>query len=366
MLFALAFLLALASARMSGDHAKTKDYITVCNNGENELILASAIDGFLSAHASSSITLGPCQKSYPSADVSRVCFPDGIVDNDDDACGEDYCVGLSIPCYNGPKLLAGVGECRFGTRTCVRKGKLSACTGAVYPKKEKCNYRDMDCNGKVDDGFETGTACTVRRGQCIANGVWQCSDNGERAVCSADSLPVPSSSSGCNKENEAWYTCAKSTTDIPYMSIMARNMERHRSELDAAESAAALASRHKTNSEVYNIELFLGEMDIWLEHNVPASHIITKMELRLKFGDRSSNADITPDACQRMKDGGFVRSALESAAAEAGISTASGALSSMKIRVEHYDARCANDFCADGVTLKTCSAERVFGGNCSQ
>ena len=58
-------------------------------------------------------------------------------------------------CQNGSTKQCGpatdVGECQFGTATCTN-GNWGQCIGAVYPSTEKCNYKDDDCDGTIDNG----------------------------------------------------------------------------------------------------------------------------------------------------------------------------------------------------------------------
>ncbi len=77
---------------------------------------------------------------------------DGI-DNDCDG-RIDNMKGTSAPlkraCYTGPKDTRGKGECKDGVQICQKK-HWGICKGSVLPKKEICDAKDNDCDGKIDE-----------------------------------------------------------------------------------------------------------------------------------------------------------------------------------------------------------------------
>ena len=85
--------------------------------------------------------------------------------------------GATQPCYSGPAGTQGMGLCVGGTQTCA-EGKWGACTGEVLPATEACNGTDDDCNGQVDDGFQSITcgkgACQVMVDGCVGGMVPPC------------------------------------------------------------------------------------------------------------------------------------------------------------------------------------------------
>lgn len=57
------------------------------------------------------------------------------------------------PCYSGPPGTQNVPECRSGSQVCDARGYWAkACLGEVDPQPERCNGKDDDCDGTVDDG----------------------------------------------------------------------------------------------------------------------------------------------------------------------------------------------------------------------
>ncbi|MDX2019567.1 MAG: MopE-related protein [Deltaproteobacteria bacterium] len=54
--------------------------------------------------------------------------------------------------------------------------------------RELCDGKDNNCDGKVDENFGVGLACTVGLGACQNSGKMQCAPDGQRALCAGAPL----------------------------------------------------------------------------------------------------------------------------------------------------------------------------------
>ena len=90
-------------------------------------------------------------------------------------------------CYSGTPETKGKGTCQEGKKTCKDDGSgFSKCTGEVLPKKETCNNKDDDCDGKTDEDFANlGKSCTKGTGGCKATGKYACKSDGSSTECDA-------------------------------------------------------------------------------------------------------------------------------------------------------------------------------------
>jgi len=96
-----------------------------------------------------------CQEGYLHCQghrgpVSEVC--DGL-DNDCNGTIDDQIPNqTALVCYDGPPQTLHVGECRAGIKYC-QSGAFGICDGQILPTEERCDEKDNDCDGEIDEGL---------------------------------------------------------------------------------------------------------------------------------------------------------------------------------------------------------------------
>jgi hypothetical protein len=108
---------------------------------------------------------------------------------------DELCNGLDDNCNRlvdedwpdkGKVCMLGDGEClAFGTLVCAADGLDLECDAIPgEPQVERCNGRDDNCNGLIDEDFtELGRTCAVGTGECRRNGAFVCSADGLGVAC---------------------------------------------------------------------------------------------------------------------------------------------------------------------------------------
>ncbi len=140
-----------------------------------------------------------CSVQPPQGSATEKC--DGVDDNCDGRVDEGCsCTdGQTQSCYTGPAGTDGKGLCKKGNQIC-QNGQWGQCIGEVTPIAEICNGKDDDCNGTIDDGFNVGSNCQVGTGECQRTGRIICATNGQ-AVCNAIA-GTPSAEKCDGKDND--------------------------------------------------------------------------------------------------------------------------------------------------------------------
>ncbi len=80
---------------------------------------------------------------------------DGLDNNCNGSIDEGIANTTAVVCYEGPDGTMAVGECRAGVRYCTDGGFDGPCDGQKLPSVERCDDLDNDCDGEVDEGFDT-------------------------------------------------------------------------------------------------------------------------------------------------------------------------------------------------------------------
>ena len=80
---------------------------------------------------------------------------DGIDNNCNGTADEGIVGATAVVCYEGPEGTLAVGECRAGVRYCTDGDFGGPCDGQVLPVIERCDNLDNDCDGEVDEGFDS-------------------------------------------------------------------------------------------------------------------------------------------------------------------------------------------------------------------
>jgi hypothetical protein len=169
----------------------------VCGNGLDDDCDGTSDDGF-DVGAPCAVGVGTCRRAG-----AKICAPDGITTTcnvvpgleQTELCGtgqDEDCDGRADEGFDvGAACSAGVGEClRRGQAVCGPDGLSTVCGAAAgVPAAERCDNLDNNCNGRVDDGFNLGAACTSGVGPCRVAGTQVCRPDGAGTQCNAVPLP---------------------------------------------------------------------------------------------------------------------------------------------------------------------------------
>ena len=171
------------------DPAKTAPGLCGCGTPDNDTDAdgeADCVDGC------------PDDPERVAPNACGVCAPTALerCDGLDDDCDGRADEGFGV----GGVCSAGVGMCRANGRVVCLPDGAAACDAVPgVPAAELCDGRDEDCDGRTDEGFGLGVACSAGVGQCRRPGVVVCAAGGVAACNAVPGAPQPER---CNRADD--------------------------------------------------------------------------------------------------------------------------------------------------------------------
>lgn len=132
----------------------------------------------------------PGGSEYNAAEHAESYMVCNNVDEDCNGITDDYFRLGSVYALDMPCTASCSGEARDGIYECRSDHSGMQCSadsgGTDTEPDATCDNNDNDCDGTMDNGFGTGTGCTVGVGACEVSGVMVCNEDGDVSFCDAD------------------------------------------------------------------------------------------------------------------------------------------------------------------------------------
>jgi hypothetical protein len=158
---------------------KSNTYAVRCVRGRLCTCIDCDGDGYYDAIEGGDCGEIDCDDNDPTTNPGALDLCDGIDNDCDGLIDEDYNVGDF--CY------LGVGECYAeGIWICTEDGQDTDCNATEgTPSNELCDSKDNDCDSSTDEDFNVGEPCSAGVGECYSEGNYVCSSDGLGTECNA-------------------------------------------------------------------------------------------------------------------------------------------------------------------------------------